>query len=163
MTSNHYIIDSCSLMELNRHNPLDVFPSVWEKIEDLINKDLLVAPKEVLNEVNEGDDKLAKWAKKQNKLFKDPTNKQIDIVREILNKFPSLVKENRKYDADPWVIALAVELATSTQKTLISIKRIVVTEEKIRGNKVKIPFVCQKYEIESIDIIDMFRKEGWTF
>ena len=56
MTSNHYIIDSCSLMELNRHNPLDVFPSVWEKIEDLINKDLLVAPKEVLNEVNEGDD-----------------------------------------------------------------------------------------------------------
>ena len=163
MTSNHYIIDSCSLMELNRHNPLDVFPSVWEKIEDLINKDLLVAPKEVLNEINEGDDKLAKWAKKQNKLFKYPTNKQIDIVREILNKFPSLVKENRKYDADPWVIALAVELATSTQKTLISIKRIVVTEEKIRGNKVKIPFVCQKYEIESIDIIDMFRKEGWTF
>ena len=163
MTSNHYIIDSCSLMELNRHNPLDVFPSVWEKIEDLINKDLLVAPKEVLNEINEGDDKLANWAKKQNKLFKDPTNKQIDIVREILNKFPSLVKENRKYDADPWVIALAVELATSTQKTLISIKRIVVTEEKIRGNKVKIPFVCQKYEIESIDIIDMFRKESWKF
>lgn len=163
MTSNHYIIDSCSLMELNRHNPLDVFPSVWKKIEDLINKDLLVAPKEVLNEINEGDDKLANWAKKQNKLFKDPTNKQIDIVREILNKFPSLVKENRKYDADPWVIALAVELATSTQKTLISIKRIVVTEEKIRGNKVKIPFVCQKYEIESIDIIDMFRKESWTF
>jgi hypothetical protein len=150
-------------MELNRHNPLDVFPSVWEKIEDLINKDLLVAPKEVLNEINEGDDKLANWAKKQNKLFKDPTNKQIDIVRGILNKFPSLVKENRKYDADPWVIALAVELATSTQKTLISIKRIVVTEEKIRGNKVKIPFVCQKYEIESIDIIDMFRKESWTF
>lgn len=163
MTSNHYIIDSCSLMELNRHNPLDVFPSVWEKIEDLINKDLFVAPKEVLNEINEGDDKLANWAKKQNKLFKDPTNKQIDIVRGILNKFPSLVKENRKYDADPWVIALAVELATSTQKTLISIKRIVVTEEKIRGNKVKIPFVCQKYEIESIDIIDMFRKESWTF
>ena len=129
MTSNHYIIDSCSLMELNRHNPLDVFPSVWEKIEDLINNDLLVAPKEVLNEINEGDDKLANWAKKQNKLFKDPTNKQIDIVREILNEFPSLVKENRKYDADPWVIALAVELATSTQKTLISIKRIVVTEE----------------------------------
>ncbi len=163
MTSNHYIIDSCSLMELNRHNPLDVFPSVWEKIEDLINKDLLVAPKEVLNEINEGDDKLANWAKKQNKLFKDPTNKQIDIVREILNKFPSLVKENRKYDADPWVIALAVELATSTQKTLISIKRIVVTEEKLRGNKVKIPFVCQKCEIESIDIIDMFRKESWKF
>ncbi len=163
MTPNHYIIDSCSLMELNRHNPLDVFPSVWEKIEDLINKGLLVAPKEVLNEINEGDDKLANWAKKQNKLFKDPTNKQIDIVREILNEFPSLVKENRKYDADPWVIALAVELATSTQKTLISIKRIVVTEEKIRGKKVKIPFVCQKYEIESIDILDMFRKEGWTF
>ena len=163
MTSNRYIIDSCSLMELNRHNPIDVFPSVWKKIEDLVNKELLVAPKEVLNEINEGDDKLAKWAKKQSKLFREPTKEQINIVKKILAEFPSLIKENSKYDADPWVIALAVELTTSSQKTLAPIKRIVVTEEKLRGNKIKIPYVCQKYEIESIDVIDMFRIEGWKF
>ncbi len=38
-----------------------------------------------------------------------------------------------------------------------------VTEEKIRGDKIKIPFVCKKFNIESIDVIDMFRAEGWKF
>jgi len=163
MTSNHYIIDSCSLIELNRHNPIDVFPTLWKNMEGLINRDLLVAPKEVLNEIKEGDDKLAKWAKKQSKMFKEPTQEQIMIVKDLLKEFPSLVKEKNKYDADSWVIALAIELSTSKQKTLSPVKRIVVTEEKIRGNQIKIPYVCQKYEIESIDIIDMFRIEGWKF
>lgn len=163
MNSNHYIIDSCSLMELKRKNPFDVYPSVWEKIESLINKGLLLAPREVLNEIMEGDDQLAKWAKKHNKMFVEPTEKQIEIVKDILNDFPALIKQNRKYDADPWVIALAVELVRSSQKTLTPVKRIVVTEEKIRGEQIKIPFICQKYNIETIDIIDMFRVEGWKF
>ena len=163
MNSNHYIIDSCSLMELKRKNPFDVYPSVWEKIESLINKRLLLAPREVLNEIMQGDDQLVKWAKKHNKMFVEPTEKQIEIVTIMLKEYPSLVKQNRRYDADPWVIALAVELATNSQKTLTPVKRIVVTEEKIRGEQIKIPFICQKYNIETIDIIDMFRIEGWKF
>jgi len=163
MISNHYIIDSCSLMELNRHNPIDVFPSVWVRIESLINKGLLLAPREVLNEIMQGDDQLTKWAKKHNKMFVEPTEKQIEIVKEILKEFPALIKQNRKYDADPWVIALAVEMATSLQQTLTPIKRIVVTEEKLRGEQIKIPLVCQRYNIETIDILDMFRVEGWKF
>ncbi|RLG15018.1 MAG: hypothetical protein DRN71_02335 [Candidatus Nanohalarchaeota archaeon] len=46
---------------------------------------------------------------------------------------------------------------------MCTIKRIVVTEEKLRENKIRIPFVCIQYRIESIDIIDMFRAEGWKF
>ena len=163
MTSNHYIIDSSSLIELNRHNPIDVFPTVWQKIESLINNGLLMAPKEVLYEIIERDDQLAKWAKKQRNLFKDPTPKQIEILKDILKNYPAIVREDRKYDADVWVIALAIEMATCLQRTLTSIKRIVVTEEKLRGNKINIPLVCQKYNIEVIDIIDMFRMERWKF
>lgn len=163
MTSNHYIIDSSSLIELNRHNPLDVFPSIWEKLKLLINKGILISPKEVLYEIIENDDQLAKWAKNQNKLFKDPTQKQIEILKKILKECPSLVKEDRRHDADTWVIALALEMATDSQTTLTPIKRIVVTEETLRGDRIKIPFVCQKYNIESINIVDMFRTEGWKF
>jgi len=163
MTSNHYIIDSSSLIELNRRNPIDIFPTVWQSIESLISKGLLVAPKEVLYEIMDGDDQLARWAKNQSRLFKDLTSKQIEIVKDILRSYPSMVKEYRKHDADSWVIALAVEIASSFQQTLMPIKRIVVTEEKLRGDKIKIPLVCQKYNIESIDILDMFRIEGWKF
>ncbi|MBW6462034.1 MAG: DUF4411 family protein [DPANN group archaeon] len=38
-----------------------------------------------------------------------------------------------------------------------------MTEETLRGNKIKIPFVCKNYEIESINIVDFFRIEKWTF
>ena len=163
MTSNSYIMDSSSLIELNRHNPIDVFPSVWKNMESLISKSLLVAPIEVLYEITERDDQLAKWAKTQTSFFRDPTEKQIELLKGILKSYPSMIREDRKYDADPWVIALAKEMTTNTQQTLIQIKRIVVTEEKLRGEKIRIPFVCQKYNIDSIDIIEMFRIEGWKF
>ena len=163
MTSNRYIMDTSSLVELNRHNPIDVFPSVWANLESLVRKGFLVAPLEVLSEIKERDDELAKWAKKNNGLFRQPTEKQIEIVKGILKNYPALVKEDSKYDADAWVVALAVEMAKDAQQTLIQIKRIVVTEERLRGDKIRIPYVCQKYNIESIGIIEMFRIEGWKF
>ncbi|MGM5484332.1 MAG: DUF4411 family protein [Nanobdellota archaeon] len=128
MTSNCYIIDTSSLVKLNRNNPLDVFPTIWKKLEQLIKDNRLIAPKEVLLEISQNDDQLSKWTKKQRKMFKDPTPKQIEIVKNILDKFPSLIDVERKYDADPWVIALASEIANSQQKTLFKIKRLIVTE-----------------------------------
>lgn len=163
MTSNCYIIDTSSLVKLNKDNPLDVFPSIWDKLKGLIDNDKLIAPKEVFNEINQNDDQLSKWIKTQKKMFKEPTPRQIELVKEILDKYPSLIKTERRYDADAWVIALAIELATNPQKTIVSIKRIVVSEEKLRGDKIRIPFVCDKYEIENMDIITMFRTEGWKF
>ena len=163
MTDNCYIIDTSSLIELNKHNPMDVYPGVWQRIEQLIDTGRLLAPKEVFYEIGNIDDQLHSWSKMQDKLFVEPTLKQIEIVKNILEKYPSLIDINRKYDADPWVIALAIELVNSPQMTLITIKRIVVTEEKIRGNMIRIPFVCQGYKIASIDVIGMFREEGWKF
>jgi len=163
MTGNIYIIDSSSLIELNKHSAMDVFVSVWKNISNLIDNDRLVAPKEVLNEIKDYDDALANWAKQQKKLFKNPSAKQIKIVQEILKDYPALIDVNAKHSADPWVIALAIELSSSSQKTLVKIKRIVVTEEKLRGDKVRIPFVCNQKSIETIDIVEMFRTEGWKF
>lgn len=163
MNSNCYIIDTSSLIHLNKYNPIDVFPTIWQKLELLISERRLLAPKEVLYEINEKDDQLAKWAKHQPSLFKDSTPRQIEIVKDILRQYPSMVKEYKTHDADSWVIALTIEMASSSQQTLTPIKRIVVTEEKLRGDKIKIPWVCEKYDIETIDILHMFRIEGWKF
>jgi len=63
MTSNCYIIDTSSLVKLNRENPLDVYPSVWKKLETLVAAGRLIAPKEVFNEISQNDDQLSKWDK----------------------------------------------------------------------------------------------------
>ena len=161
--TDKYVIDTSSLVKLNRENPIDVYPSVWKKIEELIKQNKLVSPKEVHNEINLNDDHLANWAKSQKNLFVKPTKKQIEIVQKILEDYPSSIDAERKFDADPWVIALAKELIENPQKTISEIKVIVVTEEKIRGNKVKIPLICKNLAIPSIDLISAFREEDWKF
>ncbi|MBI3034075.1 DUF4411 family protein [Candidatus Woesearchaeota archaeon] len=163
MTDNMYIIDTSSLVKLNRNNPIDVFPSIWDKLKFLVDNNRLIAPREVHNEINQNDDMLSKWAKTQKKMFKAPTLRQIELVQEILKDYPSLIDTERKYDADPWVIALAIELSSRPQKTILTIKRIVVTEEKLRGTQVKIPYVCSQKSIEAIDIVELFRAERWKF
>jgi len=163
MTNNVYIVDTSSLVKLNRNNPIDVFPSIWEKLKLLSDNNRLIAPKEVFNEIKQNDDMLSKWAKQQKKMFKEPTQRQITIVQEILKDYPALIDAERKYDADPWVVALAIEMSSNQQTTLVTIKRIVVTEEKLRGNQIKIPFVCNQKSIEAIDVVELFRTEGWKF
>jgi len=165
-TINYYVIDSSSLIELNRRYPIDIFPTLWKNVEKLIEKGFLISHKEALKEISIMDDSLKKWAKKQKKLFKELDEKQMEIVRQILVKYPSLAKsDNETATADPFVIALAVEMGSNKQQTLFqTVKgRIIVTEEKLRGNKVKIPFVCKDYNIECINIIEMCRVEGWKF
>ncbi len=163
MTTNQYIIDTSSLIELNKHNPIDVFPTVWDKLRSFSKGGYLIAPTEVFSEVKEGDDELVSWSKQNMNLFQPPTEKQIEILKDILKKYPASVKERRKYDADAWVIALALERKVSNQKEISERNRIVVTEERLDGEKIKIPLVCNKYGIDSINIIKMFRIEGWKF
>jgi len=63
MVTRIYIIDTSSLIELNRHNPMDIYKTPWQKMEGLIRSGRLVAPREVLDEITQFDDSLAKWAK----------------------------------------------------------------------------------------------------
>jgi len=163
-SKNLYIIDASSLIELERHNPIDVYPSVWASLRSLIQKGFLISHKEVYKEIKKKDSKLYNWAKNQKGFFKEITKDQIEIVREILAKYPSIVKADRPNGADAFVIALAVEITRRKQKILFPVKKIVVTEEKERGNQVRIPFICKKdYNIECIYVIDMFRTEGLRF
>jgi len=166
-SQNFYIIDTSSLIDLNIRYPIDVFPSLWKKVEELISKGFLISHREVLKEICNQDDLLKKWALQQKNFFRDITPKQAQIAKQILKKYPSMAKPKNEYGAaDPFVIALAVEMGIpGAQQELFKTikKRLIVTQEKLRGLKVKIPLVCQDFNIECIDIIEMYRIEGWKF
>jgi hypothetical protein len=158
-----YIVDSSSLVDINRHTPIDIFPALWNKLSILVRRDILISHEEVFNEITKQDGMLTQWAKKNKQMFRRATPEQSETVKEVLKKYPTLIKVDRTYDADPWLIALTKELKDSKQKTLWEVNRLIVTEEKIRGKKVRIPYVCNDYGIDCIDRIEMFRKEGWKF
>ena len=164
MTTTCYVIDASSLIELKRMNPMDIYPGVWKRLSELVNAGLLCAPMEVKRELKEGDDDLFQWAVQNNRMF-TPCSDQLERkVAEIMERFPSMIDSDKEDPAaDPFVVALA--LVKDPQQKLMPSgdARVVVSEEKLKGNKIKIPFVCLRYGIECITIHEMFRREGWTF
>jgi len=163
MNKNRYVIDTSSLIDLSRQYPRDIFPRVWEQLERLVKESRIVSPREVLDEVESKDDPLSIWSKDHKMVFKEVTVTQIDTVRDIMHRYPGLVGRMGRFSADPWVIALAVECRDDPQKTLEPISWSVVTEEQIRGNRVRIPFVCKEMGIPCINFLGLIRKEGWSF
>lgn len=96
-------------------------------------------------------------------MFKDITPRQIEIMKDVASKFPELIDLDKDIDADPWLIALALE-KEEQQKLLPEIKiKVIVTEEMFKPNKVNIPFICQKLGIEYTNLIGLMRKEGWKW
>ena len=148
----NYAVDTCSLTQLNRSYPLEVFPSVWRKVEELISEQLVCSVEEVYIEIIEQDDALSDWGKKKRHIFL-PIDEEIQQkVIEILQTHSNLLDLRRnRSGADPFLIAVAVVHECA-----------VVTEEKPSGGpeRSKIPDVCKAYQIECITLLEMLRREG---
>jgi Domain of unknown function (DUF4411) len=162
MADDLYCFDASSIIRLKQDFPRKVFPSVWEKVEELIRADRLIAPDEVFREV-EKDDVLGPWAKRHKKMFMRPEQQQIDAARDVASRFPSLAKPGRFGPAaDPFVVGLA---HLQTQKQAGSLyeserKCVVVTEER---GPVSIPGACRHYNLTCVSLVQLFEREGWVF
>jgi len=160
-----YCTDTSALIELHATYGSDVFVSLWQNVAELVKEGRLIAPREVLREIEKKDDDLLKWVKNHRKIFREEEIEQIQSAQEILSDFPNLIDPAKETpDADPFVIALAIIENTKRQDFLFKGQCIVVTQEKpSRGSRPKIPDVCQHYGIECISVAGLFRKEGWKF
>jgi hypothetical protein len=157
LASARYTIDSSSLINgwVNSY-PRDVFPGVWEKLEELIEAGVLIASEEVIQELKRKDDDLYKWAKGQVKMHKPSDIAVQKEVLKILKSHRLLVdtKKNRS-GADPFVIATGITDGCS-----------VVTQEQRSENPAKkphIPDVCDVYNVKCLSLLDLLREQGWVF
>jgi len=151
-----YSIDTSAILDgWVRYYPPDVFPNLWQNLDELINIGELRATEEVLSELGKIDDKVYNWAKDRSQLFV-PIDKGIQqVVSEISQNYKGLVDagSHRSY-ADPFVIALA----------LIN-KSCVITGEHLTSNieKPKIPDVCRGLGIRYVNLLGLIREQGWVF
>jgi hypothetical protein len=151
-----YSIDTSAIFDgWLRHYPPDVFPALWEKLDSLAANGDLRATEEVLHEIEKQHDEVFAWVAQRSELF-IPIDGPIQVcVAEILAAHPRLVDNRRnRSGADPFVIALArVNGAT------------VVTGEIPTSSLTKphIPDVCAAMGIPWINLLQLIRREGWTF
>ncbi len=153
-----YSIDSGALIDCwVRKYPPDFLPSLWELLAEMAAAGVLVAPEEVLLELERGGDDLHAWALARPDAFRPPTAPIQARVGHIVNIYPSFVPD-RIVDgiwADPYVIAVAQEIGGA-----------VVTSEQISplgARNLKIPNICQALGVRCLTPLQFFREQGWRF
>lgn len=147
-----YVIDTCSLIQMRRVYPKDIFPGAWEKLTDLSSKGILISAEDVLEELKVFDDEILEWAFGQSDMFVPLDHPIQQIATTILNSHPTLIDlKMNKSSGDPFLIATAIHK-----------KCVLVTEEKPTNStkKTKIPNVCEVFGVECISLVSMFRNEG---
>ena len=151
-----YCIDTCSLIHGYREvYPPEHFPRLWQKLEGLIGDGRLIAPNEVMLELKQGDDDLARWARAQKGLFVPHDLSLQRALQDLQVRHTGFSRVASTGPlADPWLIALA---------TLRN--GLVVTEEVPNGHpaSVKIPDVCKKEGLSYVRFVEIIKREGWSF
>jgi hypothetical protein len=157
-----YCLDTSALTTAWRyHYPPAVFPALWRDIEHCITKGELIAPDEVLGELEEGGDELYDWAVNRPNLFVPPNALIQKEVSRIL-AHPEHVKllyskhATSRVIADPFVIATAKIHDCS----VVSAE---VFQAGYSPNKTKIPNVCSDMGIEHLSVIEFIYERGWIY
>lgn len=155
-----YVFDTSAFIALFRKENYDkdVFPTLWEKFDELVRSKRIVSVREARREFKRRDDDLTAWAKKNPERFYPPSDRQTEFIKDLFSDFhfQGLIKHKKivggGYEADPFVIACAYDVSGC-----------VVTQEKDKPNAPCIPAVCRKYEIQCVDLVGFMRKEKWQF
>jgi len=151
-----YSIDTSAVLDgWRRHYPIEVFPTLWDRLAELISDGSLQATEEVRIELEKRDDEVFEWCNSQNELFVSIDEDIQDHVSSMLQRFPKLIDTRRnRSSADPFVIGLAMVNSFS-----------VVTGERPTGSvdRPNIPDVCDAFDITTLSLLDLIRIEGWRF
>ena len=90
----------------------DAFPDVWKQLAELVDGEVVMAPREVRRELEKKEDNGAlSWVKANGTLLRDLDADQSRVASEIVSspRFHGLIDLDAELpEADPFVIALAV-------------------------------------------------------
>lgn len=162
--NKRYLLDTNFLIQAERYYPQDIFPSFWSKFRELIEDETVALHVTVLEEIYKNEDDLSDWMKSV------PKFTPIDISEKAFNKYLELCAWAKNpqqgytqsaiatfednHHADAWICA---ECAVSGF--------VLVSNEKFSNtpNNVKIPNVCEAFQIEYLSSFDFMRLKGFRF
>jgi Domain of unknown function (DUF4411) len=153
-----YSVDTSSLIDgLERNYPEARFPSLWEKVEELIAAKRFLLSEEVWEEAQVKDAATRDWCSRHKKdEMVVPTDaavtRAVQAVHAVNNRLVMNLKGRNR--ADPFVIAVASLYGA-----------VVVTGEASSGTaeRPRIPYVCGLMRIDCIRFLDLIKRENWSF
>ncbi len=156
-----YVFDTGVFINLFRHYYRSQFTNLWDRFDSMINKGTITSTREVLLELERGNDAATTWAKNNKDLvFPTPIFNETQFVKTIFSNpdFQKLINNKQRLHnnpvADPFVISRARCLDQGC---------VVTTETYNEKGVAKIPNVCEHFKIDCTNFRGFMEKEGWTF
>lgn len=173
-----WIIDTSSIFEVNRVNTLslgeDDKKRVYRELEKLIAQGVLGFPEQVKVEASDQgyDDTPARWTRKMHKAHLktgpgksrfNPSNKYLAEVMSRVGNVVDTRKEDPDKEADPYILAVALELRAS------GLDAIIISQETNRVNprdglpagKISIKEAGALLGIPTVNLREFLEEQGW--
>ncbi len=163
-----YVVDTNFFIQAHRaYYPLDVASSFWNKVKQLADDGEIISIDKVKQEIYKNNDALKNWCKENlpKEFFKD-TSEIMDVYSKVAawaaskadHYLPNALAEFLDVEeADAFIVAFT--LAEKDIRTLVTQE----VSEPYRKSKVKIPDVCNSFNVKYVNSMDMFRLLGKTF
>ena len=153
-----YWVDS-NVFEEGRKGPyaFDLAPRFWSLVDEFIKSGQIASSILAFRELRESIGEMAEWASRQRNtgLFIEPDDDVQEsyskIVAYIASRYPDNQARRRFLSGvDPWLIAHAMTYGG----------KVVTLEEEVRDDsaKVKIPNVCEHFQVGCITTYEMLRE-----
>lgn len=164
-----FIVDSNFFIQAHRSiYPLDVVQSFWTKIKSLADNGIILSIDKVKREIYDNsshEDELKIWCETNlpDDFFVN-TDSVLQNYIAIVNWTNSMshhyknraIQEFLETDlADPWLVAFAM----SNNWTIVTYEK----SEPNRQNRIKIPEVCNQFNVRHINTIEMLRELNENF
>ena len=159
-----YCFDTSAFVTLSRtsENIIELPKTLWEHLEAMMESGTIISHRLVFNEINSNSknpDFITKWIANKKDSFIDRTDVQIAEIPKIVKKFPALIDFTyEREQADPWLIALAIE--KSKEDTLFEICASVVVSQENPNSSKKIPAACKAFNIGHLSLRSFFDEIG---
>ena len=163
---NIYCFDTSALVTMHRFYPVRMLPDLWKHLEELFKSRKILSHDFVYDEIvpiSGTKDALAKLVAKHKTFFRPISNRQVQLVREILSLYPNLIDPRSKKDqADPWIIAMVIEMMEEVSLFDKDSDFVIVSAEN-ENSPNKIPAVCKHYRVRHMNVFEFFEDNNWQF
>jgi predicted nucleic acid-binding protein len=153
-----YIIDTNIVIDIARRiHPPRIRDEARAIVERLVGEGTVISHREVFLELQDGakpGDTPFNWARTNSAIFREVTEQQEAHVLAVLADHPGLADPKKTGpDADPWLVALALETGG-----------VVVTGDGSTGRsgRTQVKDVCDALDIRCIDVDEFLSENGWS-
>ena len=147
LKSQVFLIDADSWIACHEERyPIDVFPGLWDCIQDAALDEVIRTPRQAIQETGPGKGGVSAWIRMQHpSIILHETRDVARRMAEVVLKFPTMTHGVAE-SADPWLVAHAMGMSGA----------IVVTEESRglkRGGHPRLPEVCAAFKVRSMNVL----------